>query len=284
MDIHYPAGVVPVLRGLEPDIRREGRCFITQGGFHPGLLAPLVKFAAPHFSHYRKAAVGVVMSGRFDSSAEAATQFMAELGDYRSRVFAGGGWRTAGWRDFRRFDFGPGFGVRICVPLEFAEMQPLPGLYGLEQAGCYVAGFNWFTDNVLFPLAILLGKVKRGLGARRLGRWLIWATNTFSRPPWGVVMRLEVEGETAGQPLSVRVVLRHPDAYEFTAIPVVACLQQYLDGSIARPGLWLMGEAVDPARLLQDMEHMGVQVETTVPVAAPAPAPERVGSWNSNVR
>jgi hypothetical protein len=47
LDLHFPAGVVPILKGLEPDIRREGRCFISQAGFHPGLLAPLVKFAAP---------------------------------------------------------------------------------------------------------------------------------------------------------------------------------------------------------------------------------------------
>jgi saccharopine dehydrogenase (NAD+, L-lysine-forming) len=93
--------------------------------------------------------------------------------------------------------------------------------------------------------------------------------NTFSRPPYGVVMRLEARGEKDGRPLSVTVVLSHPDAYEFTAIPVAACLRQYLDGSIARPGVWLMGEAVESARLFRDMEHMGVQVETTITPAVP---------------
>lgn len=278
LDIHYPAGVVPILRGLEPDIRREGRCFITQGGFHPGLLAPLVKFVAPHFSHYRSAVVGMVMNFRYESSTEAATQFMEEMSDYNPRVFARGEWRKAGWRDFRKFDFGSGFGVRTCAPLEFAEMQPLPQLYGLQETGCYVACFNWFTDNLLFPLAILLGKLKRGLGAQRLGRWLIWATDTFSQPPYGAVMRLEAQGERDGQPVSVSVVLRHADAYEFTAIPVVACLRQYLDGSIARPGLWLMGEAVEPVRLFQDMRNMGVRVETTVAAVAPTQRADRLAT------
>jgi hypothetical protein len=264
LDLHFPAGVVPVLRGLEPDIRRAGRCFITQAGFHPGLLAPLVKFAAPHFAHYHSAVIGLAMNFRYDSSPEAAAQFMEELGDYQGRIFAGGAWRRAGWRDFRKFDLGPGFGVRTCAPLSFAEMEPLPERYGLQEAGCYAAGFNWLADNLLFPLGMLLAKVRRGLGARWLGRWLMWSVNNLSRPPYGVVMQLQARGEKDGRPLSVSVVLRHPDAYEFTAIPVVACLRQYLDGSIARPGLWLMGEVVEPVRLLQDLEHLGVRVETTI--------------------
>jgi saccharopine dehydrogenase (NAD+, L-lysine-forming) len=271
LDIHFPAGVVPTLRGLEPDIRRAGRRFITQAGFHPGLLAPLVQFAAPLFSRYQAAVIGMAVNFRNDSSPEAATQFMEELGDYEARTFAGGEWRRAGWRDFRKFDFGPGFGVRTCAPLSFAEMEPLPERYGLQEAGCYAAGFNWFTDNLLFPLGMLLAKIRKGLGAQRLGRWLMWSVNTFSRPPYGVVLQLQARGEKDGRPLSVSVVLRHPDVYEFTAIPVVACLRQYLDGSIARPGLWLRGEVVEPVRLLQDMEQMGVRVETTAtPVVRPS--------------
>jgi saccharopine dehydrogenase (NAD+, L-lysine-forming) len=274
LDLHYPAGVVPILRGLEPDIRKAGRCFITQAGFHPGLLAPLVKLTAPHFSRYQAAAIGLAMSGHFDSSPEAAAQFMEELGAYDDRIFARGAWRRAGWRGLRKFDFGPGFGTRICAPLWFAEMEPLPERYGLREAGCYAAGFNWLADNLLFPLGVLLGKVKRGLGAQRLGRWLMWSVNTFARPPYGVVMQLEARGEKDGQPLSVKVVLRHPDAYEFTAIAVVGCLRQYLDGAIARPGLWLMGEAVQPAALFADLGQMGVCVETGLTPAAAGPAPE----------
>lgn len=276
LDVHYPNDVIPILKRLEPEIRSAGRCFITQGGFHTGLVAPLVRFAAPHFDHYRKASVGVVMNFRFNSSIEAATQFMEEMSDYQGKVFVGGRWRRPRWRDFRKFDFGRPFGGRTCAPLTFPEMEALPAECGLEELGCYVAGFNWVTDYLLFPLAMLLGKVKRGLAARSLARWLAWAMTSASHPPYGVVMRLEAEGEKEGQPLSVLVELRHGDAYEFTAIPVVACVRQYLDGSIARPGVWLMGEAVDPARLVEDLEQMGIDVETTVREASPAPVHERV--------
>lgn len=56
----------------------------------------------------------------------------------------------------------------------------------------------------------------------------------------------------------MRVIARHDNAYEFTAIPIVAYIRQYLDGSIAKPGLWMMGHIVDPTRLIQDMGRMGI--------------------------
>ena len=49
-----------------------------------------------------------------------------------------------------------------------------------------------------------------------------------------------------------------------TAVPVVACLLQYLDGSCRRPGLWCQANIVDPERLLRDIERLGVAVQIDV--------------------
>jgi saccharopine dehydrogenase (NAD+, L-lysine-forming) len=274
LDFHYPAQGLASLRALAPDIARSGRCFISQGGFHPGLLAPLVRFVAPRFVNYQKAAIGLAMNVCGVSYTESAREFMEELGSYQGSLCRGGTWQPVGWREGRSFDFGPRFGVRPCVALDFAELRGLPELYGIQELGCYAAGFNWFVDCLVFPLGILLGKVKRGLGAAWLGRAWAWGMNHCSRPPYGVVMRLEAEGEAEGRPLVVHVVLEHADVFEFTAIPVVACLRQYLDGSIARPGLWLMGEVVEPVRLFDDLKRMGVRIETEAPTEASLPAPE----------
>ena len=56
----------------------------------------------------------------------------------------------------------------------------------------------------------------------------------------------------------------HKDAYMFTAIPVTACLLQYIDGSIRKPGLWTQANIVEPNRLIKDMERMGVQIKEKI--------------------
>jgi saccharopine dehydrogenase (NAD+, L-lysine-forming) len=270
LDYHFSSKVLPTLRALAPDIERSGRCLITQAGFHPGLLAPLVRFVAPRLTPYHTAAVGMVMNfGSVPYSEESAADFAEEVGSCRSSVWIGGEWRKAGWRDRRKFDFGTGFGGWMCTPLEFEELHALPTQYGIRELGGYVAGFNWFVDGLVIPLSLLLAKVQRGLGARWLGRCWAWGMKTFARPPFGVVMRLDAEGEEAGEPVSVQVILRHPDIFEFTAIPVAAYVRQYLDGLIRRPGLWLMGEVVEPIRLFADMEQMGVGVVVAGGAARP---------------
>ena len=143
-------------------------------------------------------------------------------------------------------------------------MFTMPAQLDLEEGGAYVAGLNWFVDYLVTPLAIMLGTIRRGLGVPFLTKFLLWGIKAFSKPPFGVVFKIEAEGEKDGKPKVVEITAKHDDAFVFTAIPAVACLLQYLDGSIARPGLWLMGEVVEPKRLIKDLERMGVKIQIQV--------------------
>ncbi len=58
---------------------------------------------------------------------------------------------------------------------------------------------------------------------------------------------------------AVDLILYHEDGYAFTAIPAAACLLQYHDGSISRPGLWLQANVVEPQRFMRDMLRMGIR-------------------------
>ena len=50
----------------------------------------------------------------------------------------------------------------------------------------FVGGFNWFVDYIIVPLSMVLSKIKKGFGTRVLSKLLLWACDTFSKPPFGV--------------------------------------------------------------------------------------------------
>jgi saccharopine dehydrogenase (NAD+, L-lysine-forming) len=85
---------------------------------------------------------------------------------------------------------------------------------------------------------------------------------TFTAPPYGTLLKVEASGEKDGNAKKMEVIISHPDGYLFTAIPVAACLLQYLDGSIGKPGLWMQAHIVDPDRLMKDMQRMDIAMQT----------------------
>jgi saccharopine dehydrogenase (NAD+, L-lysine-forming) len=87
-----------------------------------------------------------------------------------------------------------------------------------------------------------------------------WGLDTFSKPPYGTVLKIEAQGEKESKDKAVNVSIYHEDGYMLTAIPVVACLLQYLDGSLKKPGLWTQANIVEPNRLIMDIERLGADV------------------------
>jgi len=267
LDVQFSNQKYAALRRLESEIVSQGRCFITDGGFHPGLPAALARWAALRMDHLESANISSVIQidwrglALSDATIE---EMVAELLDTKSTYFRHGRWQQASWWStaaLRHFDFGPPFGRRYAMAMHLDEMRHLPDeIPALRETGFYVGGFNWFVDYVIFPLLFGLLKLAPRRGLRPAGRLLLWGLRTFSRPPYGTLLKLEAHGQHNGQPAAVDLLLSHPDGYVFTAIPVVACLLQCLDGSALKPGLWTQAWVVEPERFLQDIERMGVQI------------------------
>jgi len=263
LDIIYSQRKVQALQSLAGEMEKAGLCFITEAGFHPGLPAALVRYVSPYFDRLERAVVSSLIHQVMPRS-ESLYELVEEFKDYQAFIFQEGRWQKAsmtGMIDAREINFGPEFGYRYCFPMTLAEMRPLPEMFpSLKETGFYITGFNWFTDWLVFPVMMLALRLWPRRAVKPMGNLLHWGIKTFSAPPYGTVLKVEAGGVKDGKAVKMEVLLFHEDAHMFTAIPVTACLRQYLDGSIKKPGLHMMGLLTDPQRLLQDMERMGIKV------------------------
>jgi len=267
LDIQYSTEKNAALKALAGEIKDSGHCFITDGGFHPGLPAALIRFVAQFFDQLKTAIVGSVIKVDWASltmSDSTVYEFMEEISDFEALVFKEGQWKKArmlGMMDYIVMDFGDDFRKQYCVPMFLEEMRLIPDMFpSLSKTGFFVGGFNWFVDWVIFPISMLGLRLFPHAAKKPLRELMKWGLNTFSKPPYGTVLKVEARGEKESKDKAVNVSIHHEDGYMLTAIPVVACLLQYLDGSLRKPGLWTQANIVEPNRLITDIERLGVDV------------------------
>ena len=265
LDVQYSTRKLALLQSMEQEIAAAGCCFITDGGFHPGLPAALVRYLAPQFDSLESARVGSVIKidwAGLELSPSTMEEFVGEFMDFQTSLFRDGRWQQVGvWSMMKPLymEFGSPFGRQYTIPMFLEEMRAIPDLYPeIRETGFFVGGFNWFVDWLLSPLLMVALKLWPERARRPMGRLMYWGLTTFSKPPYGTLLKAEVRGTKHGQEKAIELILSHEDGYLFTAIPVAACLLQYLDGSICRPGLWLQAHAVKPDRLMADMERLGI--------------------------
>lgn len=267
LDLMYPPYKLKVLRSLSEQITRGGRCFITEAGFHPGLPSALVRYADRCLSGVQKANVSTVMRIKMQGPMpESAYELVEAFKDFKARIFKNGSWQEipmTSLKDFPKPKFGAIYGAQLCTPMFLEELQELPLLVpSLQETGFYVAGFNWFVDYFLLPAILFSLQLFPQATIKPAARLFFWVLKYFSTPPFGVCVRLDAGRKTDGEESKLNIMLCHENAYVFTAIAVTACLLQYLDGTIRKPGLFIMGHLVDPLRLIADMQRLGVQINS----------------------
>ena len=265
LDIQFAPSKLMHLRALEPEILKAGRCFITEAGYHPGLPSVLVRYAATLMDNLEGAPIaGYLNVGKIPYT-ESVDELVEAFKDYDTRIYKDGAWKKSGNYGMRKFDFGSGIGKKLCYAMFFEELHTLPDMFpSLKETGFYIASTNLLADTFITPFVMLGLKLFPEHGARPLGKLIWWSMTALTKPPYQVVLMIQAKGHRNGVSKKVCVRIGHSDGYELTAIPVVALLKQYIDGSARRPGLWMMGHLAEPVRLIDDMQALGATIDTVV--------------------
>ena len=262
LDIQVSRDKADRLLTMDAEARASGVTVVTDGGFHPGVPAAMVRYADQRLGGIERALVASVIAVDWAALRPIAdstvAEMMEEFRDFSYEEYRSGRWGSAS--AVPTFTFPVPFGRRKAVAMGLAEMHQLTvAMPALRDTGFYVGGFNPVVDYAVIPVAMAGMRIAPDRLGRPLGRLLHWGLIRFSRPPYGTVLQLD--GNAPGRRPTTLMRISHPDAYSVTAAPTVAAALQILDGTARRPGVHTQAMLVEPTRFFTDQSAMGISVE-----------------------
>lgn len=253
-----------ILNSYQSRIKGFGLTFITDGGFHPGVPAALVRYAGDRFDKLEVANVfsAVKINWKaFSFSDSTVTEMVEEFKNFKPLVYKNGQWVKIKWKEYKKYNFGSELGTLGCYPMFLGELSLLPELVpGLMETGFHISGFNWFVDYISTPITFTGLAVLPQKSYNILGKFFKWSLQTFSKSPYITHLILDAKGLIDNKKTGMTVHLSHTDGYFLTAVPIVACLKQYITGSANKPGVWFQANIVEPELFLQDIKQMGIKL------------------------
>jgi saccharopine dehydrogenase (NAD+, L-lysine-forming) len=267
MDCHLSSPAKwAALRSFEGAIVKKGLCFITDGGFHPGVPAAMVRAAAKHMNIET---ADIYSSFNIDWAAltfgkNAAEDFVSELRDMDPSILVSSKWKRS-WNNTSRHDFGEPYGVQKCTAMNFEEMKSLPALFpSLRDTGFYISGFGYLIDYFVLPVCMAaLWLFPRKFHA--VGNLFFWALKHWTAHGQWVMIDLDGAGMKDGKQASVKMRVFHKDPYDLTALPIVCCLEQY-QSAPKRPGLWAQALYVEPNAFFKALRDKGAEITSSFPI------------------
>lgn len=256
LDLNADPSKYTVLRAQTDQIRAQGRTFLTDGGIVPGCPSMLLRWAQDCFG--RLGTVRIASIYRDPNMPRGSAADIVAHAGRTPRAYRSGTWQAVSPLRMKRIDFGP-LGRQRSAPVDLPELVQLSQDAMPLRLAAYQGGINGVV-NALLLLWGLTG-LSRSARGQRIGVDLFqWANRTFTAPPHGIVLQLAATGAGDDTSLTRTIRLYHPDVYRATAIPVVAALQQLMEGDLPA-GPAFMGHAVQPDAFRHQIEQLGLTVD-----------------------
>ena len=257
MDILVRVDVVTQLKPFEKQVIEDGRIFITQCGFHPGMILPMMKMACTEMEDPTDIKVFMAMKPVFENPKSTEEIFYETIWN-TPRILKDGKWIHAKYTDGETCSFSSHFGEKNCYPLPMPEIYDVKEILGINTAGAYVASFNWFIDYIVFTLAVIFGKLKSNWGVKVGSNLLYWSTKKYRNQKPRVEMVATALKKSDDKEQAKSITLISEDGYLLTAQATYSMILQYADSKQIKPGVHLMGELIDENKLKKDLINLGV--------------------------
>lgn len=263
-DIQYSASKVKYLMSIRDEVASSNRCFITDGGFHPGLPGAMIRYAATEFELLSAAHIGSLIRiawSEIDLVDSTYQEFISELLLYRYDVYKNSSWQQS-MKNIRSFQFAKNEKPKHCYPMYLDELGDLPEqIPGLHEMGFYLTAFNPVVNNILMPLCWIALKLMPRVAVKPVTRLMKWGLQLPDRRGPVAILKMEAEGIRNGKPVTMGIILSHKDGYYLTAVPVVATCLQYLEGKVRKSGVHFQAHIVEPGQFFRDLERLGIHTE-----------------------
>jgi saccharopine dehydrogenase (NAD+, L-lysine-forming) len=227
----------------------------------------MVRYSANEFDEIYSANVYSYLNidwDKYQFSPSTGREMIDEFNDYNPSVFFEGKWKKLKWGEYKKFDFGKSVGKHYAAPMMLEEMKFLPkAIPSLNETGFFVGGFNWFVNYISIPIVMISLKISESLFSKPAAKLFEFGLKKFSKPPYICSLKLKAFGRKNNKNVKFQIEVSHSDGYLLTAVPVVACLFQYLDGSVRKPGLHFQANVVEPKRFFKDLQMMGIDAIVT---------------------
>ena len=186
LDIQVSPTKADRLLDMDSEARAAGMTVVTDGGFHPGVPAAMVRYADQRLGGIERARVASVIAVDWAALRPIAdstvAEMMEEFRDFSYEEYRSGRWESAS--KLPTFTFPAPFGRRKAAAMGLTEMHQLTAaLPGLRETGFYVGGFNPVVDYAMIPVAMAGMRIAPDLLGPPLGRLLHWGLIRIQPPP-----------------------------------------------------------------------------------------------------